>query len=411
MSPSAVQTQTQEVESLIKEINSKTPKLSINVDVSKRVAGDYAADLIESLPPTTRARYEKYGIDLSHGYPEKPPSEHIPLYLDDAQKIRDKPQEYIPRGKNADKEKKALFAKVKEVKHLTKYVGTELVGVQLADLTEKELDELALLIAERVVVFFRDQDLLPQKQLEIGQFYGNTEIHAQAQRVPGLPGTTVIWNEWERKNRNFNYSFKNAGKVGAGIWHSDLVHEIQPAGITHLHNDAIPSLGGDTLWASGYAAYDKLSPAFQKFVEGKFAIHRSGHPYLDRENPLAGEKYILRKHPLVRTHPVTGWKSLYISRGLTVAIDGLEPEESKTILEYLYGVYEKNLDIQARFNWKPTIEGRGSSALWDNRVSQHSAVWDYAGEEPRHGVRVSSLAEVPFFDPESKSQREALGLV
>jgi alpha-ketoglutarate-dependent taurine dioxygenase len=78
-----------------------------------------------------------------------------------------------------------------------------------------------------------------------------------------------------------------------------------------------------------------------------------------------------------------------------VSTEGLEPGESKAILEYLYDVYERNLDIQIRF-WRPTVEGLGTSALWDNRVSQHCAVWDYAGEEPRHGTKVSSLAEIPF---------------
>jgi alpha-ketoglutarate-dependent taurine dioxygenase len=395
------------VESLIEEVSKKTTKLSITVDVSDRVAGGYSGSFIEAIPKTTRERYQRHGIDLSNGYPERPPSGQIPLYIDDAAKIRDVEHEYVARGKNADKEKKALFSKVKEVKHLTKYIGTELVGVQLADLNEQELDELALLIAERVVVFFRDQDLSPQKQLEIGEFFGRPEVHPQVPHVPGLPGTTVIWNELARKN-GLNVSFKNA-KAGTGTWHSDLPHELQPPGVTHLHNDAIPSLGGDTLWASGYAAFDKLSPALQKFLEGKFAYQRSMHTYIDRENPLNGGKQILRRQPIVRTHPVTGWKSLYVNRDWTVSIEGLEPAESKAILEYLYDVYEKNLDIQVRFDWRPTDGRLGTSALWDNRVSQHCAVWDYAGEEPRHGTRVSSLAEIPFFDPDSKSQREALG--
>jgi alpha-ketoglutarate-dependent taurine dioxygenase len=139
----------------------------------------------------------------------------------------------------------------------------------LADLNEQELDELALLIAERVVAF-RDQDLSPQKQLEIGEFFGRPEVHPQVPHVPGLPGTTVIWNELARKD-GLNVSFKNA-KVGTGTWHSDLPHELQPHGVTHLHNDATASLGGDDLWAFGYAAYDKLSPALQKFLEGNLPI-------------------------------------------------------------------------------------------------------------------------------------------
>lgn len=346
----------------IDQLSKNTSNLTIQVDVSKRLQGGFEGSFVEGLPPTTRARFERHGIDLSRGYPEKPPSEQIPLYVDDAYKVREKPQEYIPRGKNADREKKALFAKVKEVRHLTKYIGTELIGVQLADLNEQELDELALLIAERVVVFFRDQDLPPQRQLEIGEFFGNLEAHPQVPHVPDLPGTTGIWDELARRN-GFKKNYKTA-RAGTGTWHSDLPHEVNAAaGITHLHNDAISSLGGDTQWVSGYAAYDKLSPEFQKFLEGKFAVQRSLHTYLDREDPLNGGKRILRTQPVVRTHPVTGWKSLYVNRGHTQSIVGLEPEESKVILDYLFDVYEKNLDIQVRFNWKPTVEGLGTSAL------------------------------------------------
>jgi alpha-ketoglutarate-dependent taurine dioxygenase len=302
----AITTQ-KEIDSIFNNPSKNTSNLSINVDVSNRIAGGFSSNFLEALPKTTKARYERHGVDLSKGYPELPPSENIPLYVDDAKNVRNSPHEYIIRGKNADKEKKALFSKVKEV-HLTKYVGTELVGVQLADLNEQELDELALLIAERVVVFFRDQDLSPQKQLEIGEFFGRPEVHPQVPLVPGLPGTTVIWDELTRK-RGLKLSFKNS-KAGTGSWHSDLPHELQPPGITHLHNDAIPSIGGDTLWSSGYAAYDKLSPSLQQFLDGKFAYQKSMHAYLDRKDPLNGGKHIVRKQPIVRTHPVTGWKSL-----------------------------------------------------------------------------------------------------
>ncbi|GME99050.1 unnamed protein product [[Candida] boidinii] len=95
---------------------------------------------------------------------------------------------------------------------------------------------------------------------------------------------------------------------------------------------------------------------------------------------------------------------------MTKSIIGLTPVESDLILNYLFDVYEKNADIQVRFNWKSTKPGYGTSAIWDNRSTQHSAVWDHEGKQPRHGTRVTSLAEVPYFDPESKSQREARGI-
>ncbi|CUM63886.1 uncharacterized protein PRCAT00001474001 [Priceomyces carsonii] len=367
--------------------------------------GGFSDSFVEKLPPSTRLRYDRYDVDLSEGYPARPLTEEIPVFLDEAVAIRNEELPYIERAKIADPDKKALLGSAKDVIHLTKHIGTEIVGLQLKDLTDQQKDELALLIAERVVVFFRNQDLSPQKQYELGSYWGNVEKHAQAAHVPGIRGITVIWPDFQLK-QGLNANFKNP----AGGWHTDLTHELQTPGITHLHNDAIPKVGGDTAWASGYAAYDKLSPAFQKFLEGKDGVYISAHEYIDRNDPLKGRKRIEREHPIIRTNPATGWKSLFVNRSMTRRIVGLEPEESKVILEYLFGIFEKNLDIQVRFKWQPTEEGLGTSALWDNRVSQHFAIWDYEAKEPRHGTRVSSLAEIPYFDPSSKSQRESLGL-
>lgn len=379
-------------------------------DYTSSALGGFADSNLENLPESTRIRFEKYGIDLSQGYPERPPTEKIPIYVDDAKAIRSEPVPFVDRGKFADPEKKALFGAAKEVKHLTKHIGTEIVGLQLADLNDKQKDELALLIAERVVVFFKDQDLSPQKQLELGAYWGNVEKHAQQNHVPGLHGITVIWPNLYAK-LGLKKSFRQLHNSGTSTWHTDLTHELQPPGITHLHNDSLPEVGGDTLWASGYGAYDKLSPAFQKFLDGKTAIYISANTYVDRENPLKGKVNIEREHPIIRTHPVTGWKSLFVNRSMTRRIVGLEPEESKLILEYLFNIFEKNLDIQVRFKWQSENPkpGYGTSALWDNRISQHYAT-PVDPTEKRHGTRVSSLAEQPFFDVTSKSQREALGL-
>ncbi|KAL4769360.1 hypothetical protein BDW60DRAFT_224888 [Aspergillus nidulans var. acristatus] len=344
------------------------------------------------LPATARERLEKGKVDLSNGYPYRPSR---PLYLDDVYRIRDYDREHVDPGTRADPEKKALLSAAKEVIPLTKHIGTEIVGLQLKDLTDQQKDELGLLIAERSVVFFRDQDITPQEQKKLGEWYGEIEVHPQAAQVPGVPGVTVMWPALQATE--IPASFRRPG--GASQWHTDLVHERQPAGVTHLHNDTVPSIGGDTLWASGYAAYEKLSPAFRKIIDGRTAIYRSAHPYLDRNDPEAGPKYVEREHPLVRVHPATGWKALWVNRAMTVRIVGLDKAESDLILGYLYDVYEKNVDIQVRFKWSPR-----SSALWDNR-------WDYEGSEPRHGTRVTALAEKPFFDPKAKSRREALGLL
>ena len=167
-----------------------------------------------------------------------------------------------------------------------------------------------------------------------------------------------------------------------------------------------PPVGGDTLWSSGYAAYEKLSPDFRKIIDGKYAVYRSAHTYLDKNDPQAGPKYIERAHPLVRVHPATGWKALWVNRAMTSHIVGLDRAESDVILNYLYDVFEKNVDIQVRFRWTPS-----TSVLWDNRITQHNASWDYGGAYPRHGTRVTALGEKPFFDAAAPTRREALGLL
>ncbi|KAI1036093.1 hypothetical protein LB504_011482 [Fusarium proliferatum] len=351
------------------------------------------------IPDPAKERLEKSGVDLSKGYPYRPSR---PLYLDDVYKIRDKPRDHIDAGARADKSKKSLLSAATKVTDLTAYIGTEIEGLQLKDLTNQQRDELALLIAERSVVFFRDQDLSPQQQKELGEWYGEVEIHPQVPHVPGVPGVSVLWPDLMAQERPA--SFRQPG--GASRWHTDLVHEKQPAGITHLHNDTIPSVGGDTLWASGYAAYEKLSPEFRKIIDGREAVYRSAHPYLDRDHPEQGPKYIERIHPIVRVHPATGWKALWVNRAMTDRIVGLDRAESDVILNYLYDVYEQNVDIQVRFKWTPR-----TSALWDNRITIHNASWDYSGREPRHGTRVTSLAEKPYFDASAPTRREALGLL
>ena len=127
-----------------------------------------------ALPGPARARLEKAGVDLSQGYPYRPSR---PLYRDDVYKVRDYDRPHVDPGTRADPEKKALLSAAKEVNHLTRHIGTEIVGLQLKDLSDKQKDELGLLIAERSVVFFRDQDLSPQQQKELGEWYGEIEVH------------------------------------------------------------------------------------------------------------------------------------------------------------------------------------------------------------------------------------------
>jgi hypothetical protein len=126
------------------------------------------------LPETARDRLEKAGIDLSDGYPYRPAK---PIYLDDVYEVRNHQRDHVDAGARADKSKSSLLSAAKEIIHLTSHIGTEIVGLQLKDLTDQQKDELALLIAERSVVFFRDQDISPQQQKALGEYYGEIEIH------------------------------------------------------------------------------------------------------------------------------------------------------------------------------------------------------------------------------------------
>ena len=134
-----------------------------------------------NLPLESRKRLEKSGIDLSNGYPYRPAR---PLFLQDIAKLRDEYREHHDPGARADPKKSSLFAAAKEINDLTAHIGTEVVGLQLKDLTAQQKDELGLLIAERSVVFFRDQDISPQQQKELGEWYGEVEIHV-SQAVNG----------------------------------------------------------------------------------------------------------------------------------------------------------------------------------------------------------------------------------
>ena len=129
------------------------------------------------LPLESRKRLEKAGIDLSGGYPYRPAR---PLYLQDVQTIRNSYREHVDPGSRADRSKSSLFAAAEQVIDLTTHIGTEVVGLQLKDLNDKQKDELGLLIAERSVVFFRDQDISPQQQKALGEWYGEIEIHVGA---------------------------------------------------------------------------------------------------------------------------------------------------------------------------------------------------------------------------------------
>ncbi|KAF7773363.1 hypothetical protein Agabi119p4_5530 [Agaricus bisporus var. burnettii] len=290
------------------------------------------------------------------------------------------------RGLHADPLKRRLLSAASQVKHLTPVLGTEIGGIDLRNLTAEQKDDLALLVAERGVVFFRDQEIDIHQQLELGRHFGPLHKHATTPMPKcGLEEVHVVYNDAAARPDPSAFS-----KIE--LWHADITYEIQPASTTSLKILTGPETGGDTLWTSGYALYSSLSPAFQKYLESLTALH-SGVAQADGAR-AAGitvrRKDIETIHPVVRVHPATGWKSVYVNPGFTRRILGIPKSESDAVLTFLYQQMSENPDHQVRFKWEPN-----SIAFWDNRVVMHSATFDF-WPATRHGLRVTPRGERPL---------------
>lgn len=205
-------------------------------------------------------------------------------------------------------------------------------------------------------------------------------------------------------------------KQSSNNWHADISFEPVPADYSSLRLVDLPKTGGDTLWASGYEIYDRISEPYQKFLETLTATfaqpgfiaaaERGGFQIYDkpRGSPLNVGKELKAVHPVVRTNPVTGWKSIFPIGGHLSHINDVTELESKALLEWFVKLLVDNHDLQVRVKW----QNSNDIAIWDNRSTFHQATFDYEGYGERYGVRTVSVGEKPFFDPESKSRREAL---
>ncbi|CAM0138526.1 hypothetical protein VKS41_007142 [Umbelopsis sp. WA50703] len=301
--------------------------------------------------------------------------------------------EVVDRGHNADPKKEALLSAATKIIELTPHIGSEIHGLQLNKLTDKQKDELALLVAERGVVFFRDQDINIHEQLELGRYYGPLHIHPTSGQPKDLPEVHVVFlDNKERTTKRQEYL---VGRSNGDFWHTDVSYEKQPPGLTTLKIDTLPPVGGDTLWASGYLAYEKLSPPIQKLIENLEAVH-TAHDQANASAKAGGpvrREPIESIHPVVRTHPVTKRKALYVNPVFTRRIVGLTQRESNTILQLLYDHIAGGYDFTVRFKWE-----KNSVAVWDNRVTVHNAIFDYTKVGRRHGLRVTPQAEKPYLD-------------
>ncbi|HTJ90449.1 MAG TPA: TauD/TfdA family dioxygenase [Acidocella sp.] len=269
-----------------------------------------------------------------------------------------------------------------EVRPLTPQVGAEIAGIDLTNqLGNREVEEINRALLDHQVLFFREQALQPESLKAVGRHFGPLHIHPNIPGPEGHPELLPI------------HADANSKRIAGENWHSDVsCDEIPPMGsILHLHT--VPPVGGDTLFASQIAAYDALSPRLQTYLEGLTATHSGEHVYRSHNardgRAETGKSYPSAVHPVIRTHPVSRRKLIFVNPTFTVKINELPPGESEAILRFLYA-HGTRPEFQVRFRWQ-----RDSVAFWDNRAVQHMALWDYH-PQIRSGFRVTITGDRPF---------------
>ena len=255
-----------------------------------------------------------------------------------------------------------------EVRPIAGALGAEIHGVDIARSLDGALvAELRQAFLDHLVIFFRNQTLAPQQQLAFAQRFGEPMEYPQLKGLPDCPLITpVIKLEHERVNFG-------------GVWHSDTAYLERPPMGSMLYALEIPPYGGDTLFANQYLAYETLSEGLKKTLAGLVGINTStkADASKTREHRLrdagAELKVLVGEHPVVRTHPETGRKALYVNVGHTTGFKGWTEEESRPLLDHLFA-HQVRPEFTCRFRWEA-----GSLAFWDNRCAQHNPVNDYHG--------------------------------
>lgn len=259
---------------------------------------------------------------------------------------------------------------------VTPYMGAELDGIDLTrPLTSEQAEELQDALARFQVIFFRDQEISHDAHKALGLLFGPLAIHSAVAGIEGHPEIVAI------------HADANSKYVAGESWHSDLsADEAPPLGsILYLHT--VPPTGGDTMFSCMYKAYDALSDRMKAYLAGLEAVH-DANPVYHALFKDYDKRYPVATHPVIRKHPVTGKKCLFVNSSYTTRIEGLSDEESRAILTFLFD-HVKNPNFQVRFRWQPH-----SIAFWDNRAVQHLAVWDYF-PQVRSGYRVTISGEKP----------------
>ena len=269
--------------------------------------------------------------------------------------------------------------------------GSFVEGLDVKRASDADLAALSQLLAERGVVFLRDQHLSPEDQVALTARFGEVLRVPYVKHLDEHPDIIAVLKEADEKKIS----------TFGGTWHSDFSFLDQPPSLTILYGREIPPFGGDTLWSSQYAAFDALSPRMQEMMCGLSAV-QTGWPHgtkgpgpnaavsrsvvMTRNDPTADREVI---HPVVRVHPITKRKALFVNPVYTQRFDGMTEEESKPLLSYLFAHATKP-EFTCRLQWEV-----GTLALWDNRCVLHLAINDYDGSR-RLLHRTTVAGETPI---------------
>jgi len=273
-----------------------------------------------------------------------------------------------------------------EVKRLNRALGAVVTGVDLAEeLPHSVIDRLSDLLVEHQVLFFRNQPITPHAQCSFARRFGSLHVHPIYPVMPDLPEIMLIDNHEAFLPDNDN-------------WHTDVTFSETPPLAGILAAKRLPSVGGDTLWSSSFAAYDALSAPLKEFLGHLTAQHSvsksfpaarwQNDPEFKERYERAVAKHPPVNHPVVRTHPVNGRKGLFVNEGFTTHINELKAEESAALLAFLFA-HSGRPEFTVRWQWAVD-----DIAFWDNRSTQHYAVADYLPER-RTMYRATVIGDRP----------------